>query len=85
MKLLNFLQHLINSLSPAFKYIGSKTRVKFAGSCLKQDKITFTHEKIVNIYIIYEIHLWNFVKSSDPTLGNSLFGAVSLVKYKYSQ
>ena len=58
--------------------------------CLKQDKITFTHGKTVNIYIIYEINLLNYVDNSDPTLGNSLFGAAKLVKnadidkYKYS-
>ena len=46
--------------------------------------------KTVNIYIAYEINLWNYVDSSDPTLVNSLFGAVKLVKnadidkYKYS-
>ena len=28
-----------NSLSPALSYFGTKTRVKFNGSCLKQDKI----------------------------------------------
>ena len=34
---------------------GTKVRVKFRGDCLKQEKITFNHGKIVNIYIIYEI------------------------------
>ena len=29
-----------NSLAPALSYIGNKTRVKFDGGCLKQDKIT---------------------------------------------
>ena len=38
-----------NSLAPALSYIGNKTRVKFGGGCLKQDKITFTHEKTANI------------------------------------
>ena len=66
-----------NSLAPALSYIGHKTRVKFYGSCLKQDKITNTHGKIVNIYIAHEINLWNYIDSSDPTLGNSLFDAVS--------
>ena len=28
----------------------------------------------------YEINLWNNVDNSDPTLENSLFGAVKLVK-----
>ena len=46
-----------NSLSPSFSYIGTKTRVKFVGSCLKQDKATFTNGKTVNIYIVYEINL----------------------------
>ena len=43
-----------HSVVPALNYVGNKTRVKFDRSCLKQDKITFNHEKIVNIYIIYE-------------------------------
>ena len=54
--------------------------VKFTGSCLKQDKITYIYGKIVNIYIIYEINLWNYKCSDNPTLGNCLFGAVKLVK-----
>ena len=66
-----------DSLAPALNYIGNKTRVKFDRSCLKQDKITFTHGKIVNIYTV---NLWNYVDISDPALGNSLFGAVKLVK-----
>ena len=32
-----------------------KIRVKFTGTCLKQDKITYTHKKEVNIYIVYEL------------------------------
>ena len=39
-----------------------------------------THGKTVNIYIVYEKNLWKYVGSGDPTLGNSLFGAVKLVK-----
>ena len=79
-----------NSLAPALSYIGNRTRVKFDGFYLKQDKITFTYRKTVNIYIAYEINLWNYVDSSDPTPGSSLFGAVELAKnvdidkYKYA-
>ena len=69
-----------NSLVPALSHIGNKSRVKFNGGCLKQDKITFTHGTIVDIYTAYEIKLWNYVDSSDPTLQNSLLGAVKLVK-----
>ena len=42
------------SLNPQC-YLGNKTRVAFKGSCLKQDKITYTHGRIVSIYIAYEI------------------------------
>ena len=45
-----------NGLDKALSYIGSITRVKFDGNCLKEDKITFTHGKTVNIYIVYEIN-----------------------------
>ena len=45
-----------NFLTPSLSYLGPRTRVEFSGSCLKQDKITNTHGKIVNIYIVYEIN-----------------------------
>ena len=40
-----------NSLTPALSYYGTKTRVKIVGSCLKQPKISYTHGKVVNIYM----------------------------------
>ena len=76
----NFFTHLLN-------YLGTKTRVKFSGSCLKQDKVAYTHGKIVNIYIVYEINKKDNTIISDPTLENCLFVAVTLTKhvniYKY--
>ena len=77
------------SLNPQLRYLGNKTRVEFKGSCLKQDKIVYTHGKKINIYIVYEISK-NYNISSYPTLEDCLFGAVSLTKnanidkYKYS-
>ena len=44
-----------NSLTPGVSYYGTKTRVKFTGSCLKQPKLSYTHGTIVNIYIVYEL------------------------------
>ena len=38
-----------NSLTPTLGYYGTKTRVKFTGSYLKQPKISYTHGKVVNI------------------------------------
>ena len=36
-------------------YVGTKARVKFNGGCVKQEKISFDHGKIVNTYTVYEI------------------------------
>ena len=75
--------------NPSVNFVGTKARVKFNGDCLKQDKITFDHGKIVNIYIVYETERSVNI-SSYPTLENCLFGAVKLTKhvdvdqYKYS-
>ena len=43
------------SITPELSHYDTKTRVKFSGSCLEQDKATYNHEKIVNIYIVYVI------------------------------
>ena len=46
---------------------------------MKQDKVTYNHGTIVNIYIVYEISSYYSI-SSYPTLENGLLGAVSLTK-----
>ena len=68
-----------NSLTPALNYYGTKRRVKFTGSCLKQSKISYNHGKVVNIYIVYELGA-SSSHIDDPTLKNCLFGAVTLSK-----
>ena len=74
------------SVTPNLNYYGTKTKVEFDGSYLKQDKVTFNQEKVVNIYIVYyEISKFaNISKySSDdnyPISKNALFGAASLTK-----
>ena len=60
-------------------YYGDKVRVKFTGSCLKQPKISYTHKKVVNIYIVYEFGA-STSHDNDPTLKNCLFRAVTLIK-----
>ena len=75
-----------NSLHPRLSF---KIKVQFTGSCLKQPKFTFSHKKVVNIYIVYELGA-SSSHSSDPAIKNCLFGAVTLKKnidiekYKYS-
>ena len=56
-----------NSLNPRLSYNGTKIRVQFTGSCLKQPKFTFTHKKVVNIYIVYEL-VASSSHISDPTI-----------------
>ena len=68
-----------NSLAPTLSYSGTKTKLKFTGSCLKQSKISYTHGTIVNIYIVYELGA-SSSNDNDPTLKNCLFGAVTLTK-----
>ena len=68
-----------NSLTPALNYYRRNIiRVKFARSCLKQShKISYTHGKVVNIYIVYELGA-SSSNDNDPTLKNCLFGVVTL-------
>ena len=63
-------------LTPELSYYGTKIRVEFNGSCLKQDKVTYNRRKIVNIYIVYDNTSKNYSISTYPTLENCLFGAV---------
>ena len=78
-----------NSLNPELNFYGTKTRVKFTRSRLKQLDHIYTHKKVVNIYIVYELGA-SSSNFSDPTIKNCLFGAVTLTKnadiekYKYS-
>ena len=69
-----------NSLAQALSYFSNKARVTIYGNCLKQDKVTFTLRKIVKIYIVYEIDLWDRGYDDYPTIEKSLFGAVKLLK-----
>ena len=56
---------------------------------MQQPKISYTHEKVANIYIVYELSA-SSPRRDDPTLKSCLFGAVILTKnadidkYQYS-
>ena len=68
-----------NSLTPAVSSYGIKTRVKFTGSHLKQSNVSYTHGKVVNIYIAYELGE-SSSHNNDLTLKNCVFGTVTLTK-----
>ena len=79
-----------HSLTPLINHYGSKVRLKFNKSCLKQpNQITYDYGHRINIYIVYELGA-SSSKDSDPTLKNCLFGAIAITKnadigkYRYS-
>ena len=83
MKILQpLLQTSDYKLNRNLSYYGTKARAWFDGSCLKQDKVTFNHGKVVDIYIVYEIIKIAVIGSYDnyPTLQDTLFCAVKLTK-----
>ena len=58
-----------NFLNPLLNYVGTKIRVKFSGSFLKQNAALYNHGTIVNMYMIYKISK-NYNISSYLTLEN---------------
>ena len=68
-----------NSVTPILNYYDTRTRVKFTGSCLKQPKISYTHGKVVNIHIVFELGA-SSSHNNNPTLKNCLFDTITLTK-----
>ena len=68
-----------NDLTPALNYYGTKTRLKFTGSCLKQPKVSYTYGKVVNMYIVYELGA-SSSHNNDLTIKKCLFGTVTFTK-----
>ena len=70
-------------------YDNARINVKFNGNLLKQNKVTYNHGSIVNIYVVYRLTHKINLGGIGPTLENCLFGAVKLTKnadidkYKY--
>ena len=79
------------SLCPKLLWNKSRLRLRFEGSCLKQEDTTpFTPNNVVNLFIVYELGRWSRDLNTDFTLKDCLIGAVKLTKtadagkYKYS-
>ena len=68
-----------HNITPNLNYYGTKIRLEFNGSCVKQDSGTFNHGKVVHIYIGYDISK-SINISIYPTLENCLFGEASRTK-----
>ena len=69
-----------NTLTPLIHHYGTRIRLKFSKSCLKQpNKLTYDYGHRVNVYIVHELGA-SVSNDNDPTLKNCLFGAVILTK-----
>ena len=74
--------YIVNkSLSPKLLWNNSKVRLRFGGSCLKQeDKAPFTPNNVANLFIVYELGRWSRDLNTDFTRRVFLLGPVKLTK-----
>ena len=77
-----------NNNSPTLLNKNNRLGVTFNGKYMKQNELGYSHGKIVNLYIVYELKNRR-VDNPDFTVQNGLFGAVKITKnvntshYKY--
>ena len=68
---------------PELWYDKERTYLNFRNDVLAQEKICYTHDHNVNLYIIYSMPYITY-KSAHDTLGQCLFGATDYNKKKWS-
>ena len=68
-----------NIPTPLIDCYNYKIKVKFNGSFLRQTKVAFTHGKVVNIFMVYEL-VGLALTLMILHLKNCLFGAATLIK-----
>ena len=68
---------------PELLYGKEKAYFNFRNDVLAQEKITYTHDHIVNLYISYSIPYITY-KSNPDTIGQCLFGAADYNNKKWS-
>ena len=56
----------------------STISAEFKGSCLKQDKVTFTARNVVSLFIFYQVDTLSRDLNADFALKDCLHGAVKL-------
>lgn len=50
--------YYINLAPELTSILNSKIAIEFKGSSLKQDKATFAHKNVVNVFIVCELDTW---------------------------
>ena len=90
-KLTVLIQQILVFPQKVYIYMNSsRLRPELRGSCLKQSKVIFTTNNVVNLFIVYELDRWSQDLNTDFTLKDTLFGSVKLNKnadphkYEYS-
>ena len=77
-----------HSLNPELSCTNDKIKVTFTDGCLKQEIITYSHGKIVYLYIVYELKLSPYLQNNDFAIKKCLFRAFQITKnadcHKYS-
>ena len=67
------------SLSPKLAWMNnSRIRLRFTGSCLREQFATFTPNNVENLFIVYELDRWSQDLNAKFNLKDCLFGAVKL-------
>ena len=70
----------ISSLVLGLKWILiSKIALEFGISCLEEDKITFTHENVSSLFVVYAFDIWLKYVDTKFTLVECSFGTVVLI------
>ena len=77
------LKSIGDDYSPELWYDKDMTYLNFRKDVLAQEKISYTHYHIVNLYIIYSMPYITY-KSDSDTIGQCLFGATDCNKEKCS-
>ena len=77
------LKSIRDDYFPELWYDKERTYLNFRKDVLAQEKISYTHDHIVNIYIIYSMPYITY-KSGPDTIGQCLFGATDYNEKKWS-
>ena len=70
----------MKSLSPKLVWYGSKIKLKFNGSCVKQNKASFNPRNVVNVFIAYELDTWSQDLTAAFASEDCLCGSLKLTK-----
>ena len=77
------LKSICDGCFPELWYDKEITYLKFRNGVIAQEKISYTHDHIGNLYIIYSM-LYITYKSGPDTIGQCLFGATDYNEKKWS-